>query len=135
MKIKIFTILAAVTILTGCLEGDNYIRYRDYIPMEASLLPDTMILNETYNISILATAPNSCWHSLEVFVNTESDTAYFFSASATFENHGEVCNPEVVTLDTIIQFTPTVNKTHLLHFYNPSDLNPIRIDTVYIKAE
>ncbi|QKG80475.1 hypothetical protein [Tenuifilum thalassicum] len=135
MKIKIFTILAAVTILTSCLEGDNYIRYRDYIPMEASLLPDTMLLNETYNISIIATAPNGCWHSLDVFVNTEADTAYYFSASATFENHGEVCTQQTVTLDTIIPFTPKVNKTHLLYFYNPSDLNPIRIDTVYIKAE
>lgn len=130
----ITTALVAIG-LFGCIEGDNYIRFTDYVTMEASLLPDTMILNETYNIEFRASAPNGCWSNIKVYTNTKSDSLFYFSAAGTYENHGETCSTQIVTHDTIISFTPKVSKTHILYFYNPTGDPQIRVDTVYIKSE
>lgn len=136
MKAKFFLISAlGLSTLFGCIEGDNYVRFNDYVTMEAGLLPDTMILNEPYNLQVRASAPNGCWYNVKVYLNVKSDSAFFFSAAATYENHGEPCTQQLVTHDTIITITPKVAKTHLMYFYNPTGNPQIRIDTIYIKAE
>lgn len=134
MKTKlIFIALVGFSTLLGCIEGDNYVRFTDYVTMEAALLPDTLTLNEPYNLQIRASAPNGCWSYVRVYLNIKSDSAYYFSAAGIYENHGEACNQQLVTHDTIITITPKVEKTHLMYFYNPTGDPQIRVDTVYIK--
>jgi len=134
MKAKLIVISAiGFATLVGCIEGDNYIRFTDYVTMEAALLPDTLTLNEPYNLQIRASAPNGCWSNVKVYLNIKSDSAYFFSAAGTYENHGEACSQQIVTHDTIITITPKVEKTHLMYFYNPTGNPQIRVDTIYIK--
>ncbi len=120
---------------TSCFEGDNFIRYTDYVTMEAGLLPDSMVVNTSFNLPIRATAPNGCWSGIRVYVNVKADSAYYISAAGTFENHGEPCSQQLVVHDTVYVFTPKVNKTHLFYFYNPTGNPQIRIDTVYIKVQ
>lgn len=136
MKAKTLLVSAiGLSTLLGCIEGDNYVRFNDYVTMEAGLLPDTMMLNEPYSLQIRASAPNGCWSNVRVYLNIKSDTAYYFSAVGTYENHGEACSQQLVIHDTIITITPKVEKTHLMYFYNPTGDHQIRTDTVYIKAE
>ena len=136
MKAKLLLLSGFVAAgLFGCMESDNYIIFTDYVTMEAGLLPDTMVLDSTYNIPFRASAPNGCWSDLRVYMNIQDDSLYFFSAEGTFENHGEACTQQVVTHDTIIAITPKVNKTHIMSFLNPTGNPQVRVDTVYIKPE
>lgn len=135
-RIRNYVLVALIGLAaTSCIEGDNYIRYSDFVTMEAGLVPDTMVVNTSFNLPIRASAPNGCWSGLRVYVNVKADSAYYISAAGTFENHGEPCTQQLVVHDTVYVFTPKVNKTHLLHFYNPTGNPQIRTDTVYIKAQ
>jgi len=53
MKAKLLLLSGFVAAgLFGCIESDNYIIFTDYVTMEAGLLPDTMVLDSTYNIPV-----------------------------------------------------------------------------------
>lgn len=133
-RLKLFTVVVLIAMtVNGCIEGDNYIRYSDYITLEAGPLPDTMVLNQSYNIILRASAPNTCWSNLQISVKSDDDSLYAFSALGTFENHGEECLQQLITLDSVYVFTPKVLKTHVLMFLNPSGDPQVRVDTVYIK--
>lgn len=135
IKLKFLMLLLMGLTITSCIEGDNFVRYSDYVTMEAGQVPDTMVKNTSYNIHIRASAPNGCWSGLRVYVNVKADSAYYFSAAGNFENRGGSCTQQLVHHDTVYVFTPKVNKTHLLYFYNPTGKPQIRIDTVYIKVQ
>ena len=117
--------------LASCLEGENSIVYRNPVDLSKGFLPDTVDLNSTTQIALMASAPNSCWHSLNFVIEVESDTAYYIWAMGVFENHGESCVDEIVTKDTVINFTPTIEKSYVFKFLESND--KIKVDTIVVR--
>ncbi|KAB2868841.1 MAG: hypothetical protein F9K37_09430 [Bacteroidales bacterium] len=133
MKKLILLALLSSFSLVSCLENENSIVSTSTIDLFAGILPDTVIVNSTTPISLRATAPNSCWHSIRFRKETIRDTLTNFWAIGTFENHGEVCNDVLVTKDTVINLIPTATKSYIFQFLE--NYNKVRVDTIVVVAE
>lgn len=133
MKKLILLALLSTFSLVSCLENENSIVSTSTIDLYAGILPDTVIVNSTTPISLRATAPNSCWHSIRFRKEAVRDTVTNYWAIATFENHGEVCNDVLVTKDTVINFIPTATKSYIFQFLE--NYNKVRVDTVVVVSQ
>jgi len=133
MKKLILLALLSTFSLVSCLENDSSIVSTSTIDLYAGILPDTVTIYSTVPISLRATAPNSCWHSIQFRKETIRDTLTNFWAIGTFENHGEVCSEVLVTKDTVINFVPTITKSYVFQFLE--NYNKVRVDTIVVVAE
>lgn len=126
-----FSIVVLTVLLGSCLENENSIRFTDYVDLSASALPDTVDVNTAIPVTLVATADNSCWHSIEFLHGVTKDTIVSYAAVGTFENHGEVCADVIVTKDTLMHFVPTMQKKYIFQFLVTAD--SIRVDTVVVR--
>lgn len=131
-SIKILVAVSLVLIMGSCLENETKIRFTDYISVSAGLIEDTVVINTPVKISLRASAPSTCWHSLTFNESVKNDTALTYWAYATYEDNGSGCNPEMVEKDTVVTFTPTLLKSYVINLYSKGLLS--HSDTIVIIA-
>ena len=121
-----------IFIMESCLENDTKIRFTDYISVSAGLIEDTVVINTPITISLRASAPSTCWHSLTFKESVKNDTSLTYWAYATYEDNGSGCNPEMVEKDTVVTLTPTLLKPYVINLYSKGLLS--RSDTIVVIA-
>lgn len=132
-RILNYLLFVLLTLMLGsCLKNENVIIYTDNIAISAGLLPDTVVVNSTFQLAMRTSVPTSCWHSITFKNKVFGDTLFAYWATARYENHGEVCSDVIQTKDTVINFTPTLLKKYVFQFLEETK---VRIDTVVVKAQ
>lgn len=132
MKLKNFLFVLALVLiaLSSCKDNGTQIKVSDFLEMRAAPLPDTMYLDQTYNISVTAIIPNSCWEDVSIVKHEFSDSSFQFYAMGTFYNDGENCIAMEALKDSVFRFSPEVAKTHLFAFFSKGQV--LRVDTVVV---
>lgn len=128
----ILSVVLVVFTLESCLENENSIVSTSIIDLNTGRLPDTVYVNTIIPVSLRASVPNSCWHSITFYSEVAKDTIIGFMAKATFENHGEVCNEVITSKDTVINIPITVPRPHIFQFIE--SFNKVRTDTVIVRV-
>ncbi len=110
-------------------ERDFYLKRTDIVPISGYIIPETMGLSDTVQISATAEAPNGCWNNLNFVYKEISDSIFTLTAYGIFETTG-TCPEGIVTKDTTFDFIPKKAGANL--FYITENSYTIQVDTIFV---
>jgi hypothetical protein len=124
MKPVLFTLIAAIMILAGsCFKlGDSqyYSKITANVNITGIYLPDTVNVNDTASIFLVAKAYSTCWSDLRFELSKINDFEYNVQALGTYESYGS-CAETTVSGDSTIAFKPTKTGLYKFYFYKSSE--------------
>ncbi|MGB5942241.1 MAG: hypothetical protein WBG71_05120 [Leeuwenhoekiella sp.] len=117
---KVFLFVALWAFVVACSVDDDLpnVSY-EAIPITSVILPDTLILGETYEIPASFTLPNSCYQ-FEGFSFDRRDSTRYFAAIAEIEQDVS-CAEQITEMTRNINFEVVFNQEYIFKFYQGVD--------------
>ena len=126
-----FIVFFLIALITSCLRDDEfYVKRTDLIHITEYSIPDSATVADTVQITATAQENNGCWRDLDFSFQQVGDSVYALSAYGTYESYG-TCPQVIVSIDTVINFTPTQRGTYIFHVARDSYI--AEVDTMFVK--
>jgi len=122
--------LFAIALASCTLDGENYVRYYDFVSIQETNVPDQAVPGDTVSIFSRAVAPNGCWSELEFQMLEYNDSVFLIRATGLYESHEGICPEILVTKDTIFGFIPDTTGTFV--FISQSPYRADKFDTLVV---
>ncbi|APD06524.1 hypothetical protein UJ101_00993 [Flavobacteriaceae bacterium UJ101] len=126
---RFFVILSLVFVssfmLISCDNDDDYVpRYElFYDEITSAVVPETMTVGETYNITFSVELENSCQDLVDFAYNRIGNERYVTAISAESIYNPDSCNEVISTDDLTFRFTPTQETTYTFKFWKGQDVD------------
>lgn len=123
-KVLLLFLCIASLITNSCTLDDGGEKFH-FVPLQitAAELPESFSLNQTYQIKVTYSMPNSCT-SFEGFDITESDTADNVVRNVVAigsERENLQCTQEMQEMETTFSFLCLYSKTYIFRFWTGED--------------
>jgi hypothetical protein len=128
---QLIVILIIGILFIGCEKDDC--KKIGMVQIEEIVMADTVLLNESTNIKVKASATSGCWSNLFVDLREEDIFEYSIKAYGTLTccEGGCICPTVMVYQDTTLKFQPIPKGTYI--FQITKNLNTIDTDTLIVK--
>ena len=128
---KLIFIVLGIVSFSSCGDLENSITYPVYTNIEYWSMPDTVAVNSSFNVYVSSSIDNTCLKNMYFTMSKSVDEKnYLIWPTATFENHGEICNELKVPFDSTFHITITAVGKY--YFYFKYD-NSSKKDSIFIK--
>jgi hypothetical protein len=128
--ILLFIPLIALSLTSCNLDGENYVRYYDFVSIQETNVPAHAVLGDTVSIFSRAAAPNGCWSELQFQMLEYNDSVFLIRATGLYESYEGICPEILVTKDSIFGFIPDTTGTFV--FISQSPYRADRFDTLVV---
>lgn len=117
-KIALFLVLMTTLLSCSIDEPDRYTSY--VLPIESYILPETFVLNSTYEIKLKFQRPTACYNYRGIYYYSENNERTIGVYADTKD--GDICTEVPPVSDVSFNFTPTTVGIYKFKFYKGKDI-------------
>lgn len=124
MKRFIAYLLILFAITSCSIDDDGPDFYYEFMPVESVTMPETMIVNNTYEINMTYIRPNSCYIYSDIYYSYDDETIRTIAVICSVYDNNYGCEPlEYPEYDITYNFRPTQVGTYTFKYWQGEDEN------------
>lgn len=125
MKRIIACLILVISICSCNINDDGPDYHFEIMPVESVDMPDNMVVDNTYEITMTYNRPNSCYVYSDVYYSYDDNTTRTVAViCSVYEGNNYSCNPlEYPEYEVTFNFKPLQEGTYTFKFWQGEDEN------------